>query len=75
MAANYSAFDEVGAHPYLHEPKLYVSGLAGNITKEHLGDLLRYCTPFRPMFPLDGDGQLLPGASRILVFAASPVES
>ncbi|KIO22878.1 hypothetical protein M407DRAFT_78768 [Tulasnella calospora MUT 4182] len=67
MAANYSAYDELAPHPYLREPKLYVSGLSSDITKEHLGDLFRYCTPFRPMLQFDVDGRFLPGTSLLLV--------
>ncbi|KAG8937854.1 hypothetical protein FRC00_013460 [Tulasnella sp. 408] len=71
MAATYSAYDEPAPHPYLREPKLYVSGLSGDITKEHLGDLFRYCIPFRPMLQFDADGGLLPGYIEFKVLASA----
>ncbi|KAG9019334.1 hypothetical protein FRB90_003740 [Tulasnella sp. 427] len=69
--ANYATYEEFPPHPYLREPKLYVSGLSGNITKEHLGDLLRYCVPFRPMLQYGADGTLLPGYIEFRALAAA----
>ncbi|KAG9029416.1 hypothetical protein FS837_003564 [Tulasnella sp. UAMH 9824] len=75
MAATYSAYDEPAPHPYLREPKLYVSGLSGDITKEHLGDLFRYCIPFRPMLQFDADGGLLPGYIEFKALASASLLS
>jgi polyadenylate-binding protein len=35
-------------HPYLHEPRIFVSGLPLWITDVHLANALQFCAPFRP---------------------------
>lgn len=49
-------------HPYLREPKLYISGLAPNVRKEDLADAFRFCVPYRPSLLQDESGRTLPGA-------------
>lgn len=67
MASSYSTShfedpsDDPLPHPYLREPKLFVSGLAPNARKEDLAEILRYCIPFRPNIPVDEQGRALPG--------------
>ncbi|KAG9006967.1 hypothetical protein FRB93_008233 [Tulasnella sp. JGI-2019a] len=48
-------------HPYLREPKLYVSGLASDVRKEDLAEAFRFCVPYRPVLPQDESGRTLPG--------------
>ncbi|KAG8966988.1 hypothetical protein FRC03_010943 [Tulasnella sp. 419] len=50
MMSNY----DVLPHPYLSEPRLYVTGLTPDVRKEDLAEILRFCVPYRPA--LDGTG-------------------
>ncbi len=67
MATSYSSlYDDppTQPHPYLREPKLYISGLAPNTQKEDLAELFRFCVPYRPTLPQDEQGRTLSGESR-----------
>ncbi|KAG8817202.1 hypothetical protein FRC19_011493 [Serendipita sp. 401] len=45
--------EEVPAHPFLHEPILYVSNLPSQITDEVIARTLEFCVPFRPRLVRD----------------------
>ncbi|KAH7925447.1 hypothetical protein BV22DRAFT_1034015 [Leucogyrophana mollusca] len=49
------------AHPYLHEPLLYISNLPPYITDENLAVTFQSCAPFRPNIPRDGSNRPLAG--------------
>jgi hypothetical protein len=48
-------------HPYLHEPRIYLSNLPAWVSNEQLGLALQPCVPFRPTIPRDGSGAPLSG--------------
>ncbi|CAE7102324.1 unnamed protein product [Rhizoctonia solani] len=50
-----------GAHPFLREPKLYISNLSPLVTDVDLAHAFEYCVPFRPTVIRDGSGQPVNG--------------
>ncbi|CUA76895.1 Polyadenylate-binding protein, cytoplasmic and nuclear [Rhizoctonia solani] len=50
-----------GAHPFLREPKLYISNLSPLVTDVDLAHAFEYCVPFRPTVIRDGTGQPVNG--------------
>ncbi|QRW05487.1 RNA recognition motif protein [Ceratobasidium sp. AG-Ba] len=50
-----------GAHPFLREPKLYVSNLSPAVSDVDLAHAFEYCVPFRPNIMRDGTGQPVNG--------------
>ncbi|CCO29389.1 hypothetical protein BN14_03401 [Rhizoctonia solani AG-1 IB] len=50
-----------GAHPFLREPKLYISDLNPLVTDLDLAHAFEYCVPFRPTVVRDGSGQPISG--------------
>lgn len=62
-ATQYVAHPELtpGAHPFLREPKLYVTGLSPQVTDADLAQAFEYCVPFRPIIIRDGTGQPING--------------
>ncbi|CAE6455468.1 unnamed protein product [Rhizoctonia solani] len=50
-----------GAHPFLREPKLYISNLSPLVTEVDLAHSFEYCVPFRPTIIRDGTGQPVNG--------------
>ncbi|KAG9126620.1 hypothetical protein FRC07_002770 [Ceratobasidium sp. 392] len=50
-----------GAHPFLREPKLYISNLSPVVTDVDLAHAFEYCVPFRPNIMRDGTGQPVNG--------------
>ncbi|CAE6395900.1 unnamed protein product [Rhizoctonia solani] len=50
-----------GAHPFLREPKLYISNLSPLVTDLDLAHAFEYCVPFRPTVVRDGSGQPING--------------
>lgn len=62
-AAQYVPHPELtpGAHPFLREPKLYVTGLSPQVSDADLAHAFEYCVPFRPMIIRDGTGQPING--------------
>jgi hypothetical protein len=53
-----------GAHPFLREPKLYISDLNPLVTDLDLAHAFEYCVPFRPTVVRDGSGQPISGQLR-----------
>ncbi|KAG6861390.1 hypothetical protein C0995_000796 [Termitomyces sp. Mi166 len=49
------------AHPYLHEPLLYISNVPHYITDETLAVAFVTCGPFRPKIPRDANSDVLSG--------------
>ncbi|KAF8708206.1 RNA recognition motif, partial [Rhizoctonia solani] len=49
------------AHPFLREPKLYISNLSPLVTDLDLAHAFEYCVPFRPTVVRDGTGQPING--------------
>lgn len=49
------------AHPYLHEPLLYISNLPPFVTDQNLATAFVSCGPFRPTIPRDGTNMPLSG--------------
>ncbi|KAG8720467.1 hypothetical protein FRC08_000193 [Ceratobasidium sp. 394] len=50
-----------GAHPFLREPKLYISNLSPVVNDVDLAHAFEYCVPFRPSIMRDGTGQPVNG--------------
>lgn len=50
-----------GAHPFLREPKLYISNLSPLVNDVDLAHAFEYCVPFRPTIIRDGSGQPVNG--------------
>lgn len=42
------------AHPYLHEPRIYIANLPAWVTDFQLAPAFATCAPFRPSIPRDG---------------------
>jgi polyadenylate-binding protein len=42
------------AHPYLHEPRIYISDVPAWVEDGHLAVALQHCSPFRPNIVRDG---------------------
>ena len=52
---------EYVAHPHLHSPLLYVTGLLPHVTDGDLARALEACVPFRPSIPRDTGAPTLSG--------------
>lgn len=52
-STNVAPMDETPPHPYLNQPKLFVSDLPGHITDEVIAKTLEFCVPFRPRLTRD----------------------
>jgi polyadenylate-binding protein len=48
-------------HPYLHEPRLYISNLPYYVTDENLAIAFSTCAPFRPRIPREDTTKPLSG--------------
>jgi hypothetical protein len=57
-----------GAHPFLREPKLYISNLSPTVTDVDLAHALEYCVPFRPSVMRDGTGQPINGQPGLVYY-------
>jgi polyadenylate-binding protein len=68
MASQYSPPPEIPyesiepqPHPYLHEPRLYISSLPHYVTDENLAIAFSSCAPFRPRITRDDSTKPLSG--------------
>ena len=44
-------------HPYLHEPRIYITGVPAFVSDANLAVAFASCAPFRPNIPRDGTNQ------------------
>jgi polyadenylate-binding protein len=49
------------AHPYLHEPRIYITGLPAYVRDQDLALAFQFCAPFRPNIFRDGSANPLSG--------------
>jgi polyadenylate-binding protein len=71
MADQIPAYD-TQPHPYLHEPRIYITNLPPWVSSEQLGFALQACIPFRPNITRDGSGAPLAGSIDFKVLHQGP---
>jgi polyadenylate-binding protein len=48
-------------HPYLHEPRIYITGLPAWVEDSNLAPAFQQCIPFRPNIQRDGTAGVVSG--------------
>jgi hypothetical protein len=52
---------EPQGHPYLHEPRIYITGLPAWVEDANLASAFQHCSPFRPNIQRDGGAGVVSG--------------